>query len=69
MHHPGPGAWVSMIMLLDLENSLVDTPFLSAIRSLVHYLDLAAYLQDFSEPRNFQGLQGPCKGPPELSKA
>ena len=25
MHHPGPEAWVSMIMLLGLENSLVDT--------------------------------------------
>ena len=29
VHHPGPGAWVSMIMLLDLENSLVDTLFVS----------------------------------------
>ena len=29
VHHPGPGAWVSMIMLLDLENSLVDPLFVS----------------------------------------
>ena len=27
MHHPGPEAWVSMIMLLDIQNSLVDSPF------------------------------------------
>ena len=41
VHHRGPGAWVSMTMLLDNLNPHVDHFFL-AICSLVHYLDLAA---------------------------
>ena len=43
MHHRGPGAWVSMIMLLDNLNPHVDHYF-SAICSLVHNLDPGAYL-------------------------
>ena len=53
MHHPGPGAWVSMIMLLEIPNSLVDSLFgrqyavfsaLSGPGGLPSYCNLVAFV-------------------------